>query len=85
MRRLFTAGTDDTVHRKRPSFQPFPSGKGRETVFPGALPPARRGGTAGGIAGHGFSANGALTRVREGGFPPASRLAPGPETAGDEG
>lgn len=42
MRRLFTAGTSDTVHCKCPSFQPFPSGKGRETIFTGlCLPPAR--------------------------------------------
>lgn len=34
MRRLFTAGTDDTVRCKHPPFQSFPSGKeGRERRF----------------------------------------------------
>lgn len=75
MRRLFTAGTSDTVHCKRPSFQPFPSGEGREAIGPGlCLPPARERSGENGDVPHGLLAaapRGGQRRLSKAGTRPA--------------
>lgn len=77
MRRLFTAGTDDTVHCKRPSFQPFPSGKDREKLSPGLcrLPGDDGGGEPRGVAA------GRVPAPRRGGRAPGGVRAPAGGTA----